>query len=340
MSFREEKQKEALSKGKCGGTIAMPPRVGKTKVGLDICSKYSNPLVAYPKKPIFQSWIKDSEKFGIDMNHVKFSTFKSLNKLTLSDYDCLILDEVQEFSENMWSDLISQPYPTLIALTGTLPRPGSTKRMYIDRFCPVVYELSLDETTGVTNKDYHITVHLVPMSTKKDIPLTKGGMWSERDKIKYYERKNDNFQMMLRLIHTIAYSETKWKKLQELVKGSKRCLIFVESIKQADSLGLPTYHSKNKLSEQNLEDFNSGKINKLVTINQLNAGITFENLDHAILLHAYASSDRAHQRISRALNFIENVKAKLDVVCLSDSIDVTWARNGLSAFAQHKISWK
>ncbi len=340
--MREEIQKEGHRHLKNGGTIVMPMRSGKTLVGLRTATEFQTPLVLYPNKNIKSAWLGDSQKFGIDISKVTFSTFRSLNKIDFDKHDCVIVDEIDQLSIANWHDLLSKcKMSKLRGMTATPPRKSSLKGKYLSAYCSIVYEVPFEETTGVLNKDYEITVHLSKMSKTKDIPLKNGGFWSEEDKIKYFGRKStESFQFMLRLIQSISGSKTKWNKLVELVQEPGKCLIFVETKKQADSLGLPVYYSGNKKSEQNLDDFNSDKIDKLVTINQLNAGQTFQNLERGILLHTYASHNKAQQRIGRILNFIPNVKAKLDIICLDDCHDIVWTQKGLQNFNQAKIIWK
>lgn len=74
------------------GSIGLPMRSGKTKIGLDIAKNFKKVLVSYPNQPIFNSWMEDSNKFAIPVDNVTFTTHISLNKHDLKSFDCVILD--------------------------------------------------------------------------------------------------------------------------------------------------------------------------------------------------------------------------------------------------------
>jgi len=84
-NFREEVQDEAeialLSKERCTGDISV--RLGKTKIMLNIATKFEKVIVSYPNKPIYESWIKDAEKFKINISNITFTTNMSLHKHNL-----------------------------------------------------------------------------------------------------------------------------------------------------------------------------------------------------------------------------------------------------------------
>ena len=324
---RAEYQEEAFEALKArSGTAVMPMRSGKTVVGLKLADYYDEVLVAYPNKSIAESWKSDAEKFGFDISHVTFTTFASLDKQDLRDFDAVIIDEIDQLSEAKWQFIYQNRPKILNGLTGTIPRKGTRKRFFIEALTPVRYERTIDETTGVLNKPYHIYVHLVNPSELRNIPKKSGGMWSEKAKINFFESKSDeSFPMMLRLIQSIAGSPTKWAKLRELLSTFDRCLVFVETIQQCGEICRYGYHSKNsdEVNKENLRMFNDGEINFLATVNQLNAGVTFPNLNKAVLLHTYASSS----------------KAELHIICLNHTRDIIWTRKGLDYYGSENITW-
>lgn len=343
-SYRDQLQSEAikaLEKRRC--TIICPPRSGKTLVMLRVSTRYNRVLVSYPNKPILDSWLTDAVKFNIDIGHIDFTTHRSLEKHDLGEYDCLTIDEIDTVSQAQWQKLASQivrnPSLDIKGATGTPPRKGSVKKLYIDTYCPINFVRTIEQTTGLTNKDYSILVHKVKPSEVPDIP-TKNGFWSEKNKIDWLESKlGENFFFTIQLIQTISGSKSKWDKLVEIVNSLDRCLILVETHKQAELISKHSYHSKNKDSKKNLEMFQSGEINKLSCVGQLSAGISFKDLKHAVLLHTYASSTKAAQRVARALDYVEGVKAEVHLICMSFTKDESWTKNGISYYDSSKIKW-
>ncbi len=93
-----------------------------------------------------------------------------------------------------------------------------------------------------------------------------------------------------------------------------------------------------KKDRENLEE--KSEINQLTCVKQLSAGITFKNLNECIILHAYASNNKTHQRLARCLNYVEGEKATIHILCLNNTRDVEWVKKGLAEFNQSKIQWK
>jgi superfamily II DNA or RNA helicase len=229
----------------------------------------------------------------------------------------------------------------MYGLTGTLPTFG-VKLDFLKRYCPVIYTKKIEEITGTLVKDYEIQVHLLKPSEKQDITLKSGKTWSEKAQIQFYTNKYQitrSFSMMLLLIKAVQNSKTKFDYLQKLVKETDKSLIFLETKEQCKQLKLPSYYSGLSTSEQNLEDFQQGKINHLASIGQLKAGVTFKNVDKAILLHCYSSSSKAHQRCARVLNYVEGGKATLYILGLKGTRDEDWIKKGLQGFDQNKIKY-
>lgn len=343
MNKRDEIQQEAVKSAllKNYGTLDISVRTGKTKIGLEIASKFKNVLVSYPNLPIKNSWIKDSEEFSIPIEHIVFTTHISISKQDLNLYDCVILDEIDQVSEKSIEYITSNLPIRMYGLTGTLPTFG-IKLDFLTNYCPVIYTKKIEEITGTLVKDYEIQVHLLKPSEKQDIKLSSGKFWSEKAQIQFFENKyqiTKNFKMMLLLIKAVQNSKTKFDYLQTLVKTTDKCLIFLETKEQCKQLKLPSYYSGLSTSEQNLEDFQNGKINYLSSIGQLKAGVTFKNVDKAILLHCYSSSSKAHQRCARVLNYVENVKATLYIIGLKNTRDEDWIKKGLQGFDQNKIKY-
>jgi superfamily II DNA or RNA helicase len=342
--YRNKIQKEAiealLAVNRASIDFAM--RGGKTFIGLNLSKNFKKVLVSYPNKPVKESWLADSEKFNIDIQHVTFTTHVSLVKHDLTEYNCLILDEVDQVSLRGFEHIATLQPKCIYGLSGTMPTKGD-KAYYIKRLCPIVYTKTLDETTGKTNKDYRIIIHLLEPSTIKNIPLSNGRSWSESDKIRFFERKYQEikqFPMMLKLMQSISYSKTKYEYALALAKKMKRGLLFLETSKQCDESKFPTYHSKNPKSDENLEAFQEGIINILATISQLKAGITFPNLNEAILLHTYSSNNRSSQKIGRCLQLSEEGDiATLHLLVLKGTRDEVWAQSALEKFDKNKISY-
>lgn len=343
LQFRQDLQENAVSTiiKYNNGTLVLPMRSGKTFIGLKIASSFKKVLVSYPIETIKKGWLSDAEEFEFDISHITFTTHLSLSKHNLSEFDCVILDEIHDISIANWEFISSNIPKTLYGLTATPPNRGE-KKQYFNLYCPVRYTKSMDETTGITNKDYEIIVHLVDPNEKRDIKLKSGKFWSEKAQIGFYESKyqsTKSFSMMLMLIRAIQNSKTKFEYFKKLACTIDRGLLFVETIGQCYILPYPSVHSKNKESDYNLEQFKEGKIPILSSIGKLKSGVTFKDLNTCIILHCYSSNNKAIQKIGRALNYIEGEKATIHIICLNNTIDVSWCQKGLADLDQSKIKW-
>lgn len=341
--FKNTVQKEAvetlLTYNRGTANIAM--RLGKTLIGLTIASKFDRVLVSYPNLSILDSWLSDAEKFGINIKNITFTTNRSLHKHNMRYYDAVIIDEIHDLSENQWIEVSKQLPNKLYGLTGTPPNRG-VKADFLNSLCPVRYTKKLIETTGITNKDYEIFVHLLNPSTAKNIPLKSGKLWSEAAKIDFFDKLYESkrtLTLMISLISAIKNSTTKLNYVRKLITQRKRCIVFVETIDQCNVLALPSYNSKESKSNENLQKFQDKLENKLVTVNQLRQGITFPDLSSCIILHAYASNNRASQKIGRCLNYVEGEKAIVDIVCLRGTKDEFWVKKALADFDNNKIKY-
>lgn len=344
MEFREKIQKNAikiaLENERCSLDLSI--RIGKCFIGLSVAQHFKKVLVAYDNNPILVSWKEDSIKFNLNDSHIDYTTYVSLDKHNLNDYDLIILDEIHTCSENNWNYIALNNPKRILGMSGTMPEKG-IKKDYVNTYCPIKYTIKLDETTGKTSKDYEIIVHLLEPSKIKDIK-TKNGFWSDSQKISFWERKYETTRSftgaMLFLIQAIQNSPTKFNYLKKLVNRINDGFVFVETTKQCEELGIPSYNNKNHNSEQNLEDFKLGKINKLSTINQLKAGITIPHLKQCIILHSYSSQQKSHQKLGRCLTINGDDKATIHILCLKGTYDQKWVTNSLEQFDKSKITWK
>lgn len=343
-NFRKQVQaeaKEALLKHNYG-SVDISMRLGKSLLGLNIAENFDSVLVSYPNTPILNSWVSDAEKFNKDISNIEFTTHLSLVKKDLSKYKLLIIDEGQLMSVNQYNYVLANLPEKVYMLTGTIPNSGD-KKSIINKYFPIRYTKKLSETTGITNKDYTITVHLLEPDKKNNIKLKSGKMWSESSKIKFFDNKyteTNDFRFMIQLIQVIAYSKTKLNYFKKLADSLERCILFVETMKQCKELKFPTYHTKESKSLQNLEDFIAGKIDKLSSISQLQSGITIPNVNKCIILHSYSSNAKSQQKIGRILNINGEEKAEVHILALKGTRDEKWVMNALQDFDKSKIIYK
>lgn len=357
MKTKDEIQNEALEAlNKFDkGAAAISMGVGKTKLGLmHMKSKftdYSKFLVVAPKLSIFQSWKDDAEKFGYGylLDHIEFSTYLSLHKQD-NDYDIIYLDECHSLTEKS-DEYLDNHTGGIIGLTGTYPKRGDKLKRLI-RYCPVRYTYVVDD--AVTDKilnDYEIKVHLLPLDTKNTVPVKGkfGNFYTSEVKQNSYWNKRINAEqnkkslqflriMRMKALMSFPSKENYVRKL--LRESTNKCIVFANTQDQADKLCNYSYHSGNKLSEDNLRLFKEGVIKKLSCVHQLSEGVTIPDLKEAIIMHSYGgSSAKTNQRMGRALRLNPDDKATVHILCYEGTSDEKWVNDSISNLDKSKIEY-
>lgn len=334
--------------------LAISVGVGKTLIALtDMANNYtpgSKFLVVGPKKAIKQTWFDEADKFNLGYlkDHMVFTTYLSLHKHPL-DYNKVYLDEMHSLKKNHSSWLSSYTGP-ILGLTGTPPKHFYTEKgKMVDEFCPIVYEYITDDAVAdkVLN-DYNIYIHYVELSNQKDIEQkTKSGQvfyTSERQSYDYWTNRLSQAMgkeleicrlMRMKAMQKFRSKEAYVKKLSKEI--DQKCLIFANEKLQADRLSPYSYHSGNPKSEENLELFKQGKINKLSCVLQLSEGINIPGLKQSIIMHSYSNNTKFMQRFGRTLRLHVDDLAIIHLLCYINTVDEEWIENALEKLNQDKI---
>ena len=127
------------------------------------------------------------------------------------------------------------------------------------------------------------------------------------------------------------------KKLMDMMVY--KTIIFANTQVQAEKFHIPTYHSKNGQSVENLEAFGRGDFNALACVLQLNEGVNIPNLKCGIIMHAYGNERKASQRIGRLLRLMPDDLATVHVLCYANTVDEQWVKQALEDYNQDKVKW-
>jgi superfamily II DNA or RNA helicase len=118
-----------------------------------------------------------------------------------------------------------------------------------------------------------------------------------------------------------------------------QCIVFANTQAQADRMCKHSFHSKNSSSEDNLQLFSDGRIDKLSCVLQLSEGVTIPNLKQGVIMHAYGNERKSAQRIGRLLRLNPSETATCHILCYKNTQDVKWVNSALSTFDQDKIKY-
>tara|TARA_R110001632_G_scaffold160839_2_gene279208 strand:+ start:687 stop:1802 length:1116 start_codon:yes stop_codon:yes gene_type:complete len=360
ISNRNIIQNEALEVAKankrCGLGISMG--VGKTRIAIQHLQYCYNPLVealvVIPKHSVAQAWIDELGKLNLQdlVKHITFTTYISLKKHNPNNYDIVYLDECHSLLESH-EIFLSQFTGKILGLTGTPPKDDfSSKAVMVNKYCPIKYRFTVDQATdsNILN-NYRIIVHQLELSKKPTLKKTKknGGYWYTTELKDYnyvssrvaeaQSPKQKQFAAIMRMRALMEYS-TKELYVKSLVtKLRSKCIIFANTQKQADKLCKHSYHSGNKLSEDNLELFSDGRIDQLSCVLQLSEGVSIPNLKEGIIMHAYGNERKSSQRIGRLLRLNPSDTATCHILCYKGTQDEVWVEKALKDFDTTKIKY-
>jgi superfamily II DNA or RNA helicase len=188
---------------------------------------------------------------------------------------------------------------------------NSEKGEMMQEFYPICYEYLTDDAINdnILN-DYKIIVHQLRLdSSNKNVRAgSKHNPFYSTEYANYQywcnrieasrPGKEQQISRVMRMKAMMQFpSKEKYTKiLSDNIKS--KCIIFANTQEQADELCAHSYHSSNSESDDNLEMFKSGKINKLSCVLQLSEGINIPELRQCIILHAYGNERKASQRIN------------------------------------------
>ncbi len=240
-----------------------------------------------------------------------------------------------ELEKNELIKFLSLYNGPIVGLTGTPPvHSGTDKYFMVNKYCPIKYKFTVDDASdsGILNQ-YQIIIHQLHLSEDRSLKKSKknGGHWytSEVNDYEYQTGRLDQANTMaqkkfagvmrMRSVMDYATKENYTKDL--LSKMEQKCIVFANTQKQADRICKHSFHSKNKLAEENLELFSDGRINHLSCVLQLSEGINIPNLKQGVILHSYGNEKKSAQRIGRLLRLSPDQTATCHILCYMNTVD-------------------
>lgn len=351
---QEQALNEIIKHYRCGVGISMG--VGKTRIAIKHLLKNYNPLlnalVVIPKLSVKDSWETELKKMNLESLSlsITYTTYLSINKQDPKAYDIVYLDECHSLLETH-ETFLKNYNGKILGLTGTPPiRKNSEKYKMVSKYCPIVFEFSVDEatTTKILN-DYKIYIHKLSLSKARNFKKNKkdGSYWytSEYDDYKYLSNKIEQvntakqkqFFSIMRMRAMMDYNTKEDYIKNILLDINDKCIVFANTQEQADKICKYSYHSGNPKSAENLELFKDGRIQKLSSVMQLSEGVTVPNLKVGIIMHSYGNERKSNQRIGRLLRLNPSETAVCHILCYRNTVDEKWVERALENFDKEKI---
>ena len=357
MTIRDKRQKEFadvwMNHGKFG-ILNLCPRFGKIYTSINILEelKPESILIAYPDNKIKDAWQSDFEDRGYDDSNVTYTTHLSLKKVVDNKYDIIIIDEIHLLSEaqiEACQDLFSNN-ACILGLTGTLSSwTEKTLEEELDLHVIAHYPIEKAIEEGVI-VDYEIHVIRVPLDnvTPQQFKTKQKTEKKQFDALTWVINKlqnsgSDTMFMRLARMRLIQSSVAKTNATKALLAKHKneRVLVFCGVTKIADSLGIPSYHSKST-EKQLFEDFAEGKGNHLAVVKIGNTGVTYKPLDKVIINYFDSNAENLAQKINRCMAMEYNTpdkKAHIYIVSTTEPTELKWLSKALEFFDTNKIKY-
>lgn len=327
-------------------------RFGKSRLGLLIMQKLDirNVLILYPFDDIRKSWEDEFVKLVYKPENIVFSTYLSLEK-HIDKYDLIIGDEINKCSNHKLGILkeLLDINNRFLGLSGTYSI--QTKQELWD-ICglKITREYSTEEAINAEIiSNYEIFVKNYQLDSKTQylkILKTKQYFITERKELNLLSNRilnaSGNWLKFTRIarMQWINKCNSLKKKTLECIKELKneRFLLYGADTNFVDSLGIPTYHSKNR-ENNNLDKFINQEINQLGLVQLAAQGVTFPNLSHIIICNINSNSENLFQKLARSLLLDGNQHSKIYIICSNEDFQINWLNKALVDVPNNKIKY-
>lgn len=348
-TIRDQKQqeiKEVIQQHKVG-IVLVSVRVGKTLATLLALKDNQKVLVCYPRVKIKNGWVSDREEFkdriasGLD---ITYSTYNSLHKHALEEYDVVVFDEIQRASVRNLETVAKMNFKKFVGLTGTLSYKSV---QLLNKYkVPIVYKYSTEQAIkdGLV-KDYKVYIHML----QADKPLLEierafafwqneltnpNSVYKEATvRWKMGKFMTDRKEYIYRCPLTINYA----KKFLEH-KRKEKVLCFALRTDVADTLCDAAYHTKSK-KEDEFEAFLDSETGHLSTVNCITEGVTIKNLNTVLFQGFDSNTENFQQKFGRSLlQEFTGEYSSIHVICLKGSQQEVWLTKALGDINKNKVS--
>jgi len=336
------------------GYIDGAMRLGKIKITLDLLTNFIknefNILICYPDNQIKNSWENDMLTWQFKhTKNIQFTNYRSLHKYKDNKFDFIVLDEFHEISDlqrQLCHEIMTNsPDTKVLGLSGTVSR--ETQGLWGLKL--IAKYTTLDGIRDKILSDYIITVHRTDLDKVVKTPNSKGKLLTEKQRYDNYSfvidkmvKGGKNYMHLALTRNRLSTSSIgKINAVKELLDElkDKRTIVFCGITETADSLGIPSYHSKSK-DDSNFQAFQKKEINHLALAEMGKTGVSYTNLDSVILMNATSNKESTAQLLNRAIKLDYAGKvADLHVIVLNEKPELKKIKESLSMLDSTKIRY-
>lgn len=345
----------------CRGIILSSVRSGKTRILLtSICKQivklYGNIpfkdksiLVLYPNIDIKNSWEKECEILGLDLN-ITYCTFASISKIEQSGWDFVIFDEAHLLGEENQMPIageIAESNDHVLFASGTYNSDTLADLMMYTRM-DLIVNYGTDEAIkdGIVS-DYTIYIHKFELDNIKKVEYGKVKKWTsteqkECNRLSNRVLKSNGQQKMFASLERMRFINScnslidtvnKWVAKNE----DKRFILFSSDEKTGLRYNLPMFNSKSK-DDTVLKEFQQGEINQLCLLKKASAGVTFPNLENIVITAINSNGENLEQMIGRSL-LDDTDHSNIHIFVSTEAFQNKWLNNSLELIDKSRIKY-
>jgi superfamily II DNA or RNA helicase len=313
--------------------------------------KNSTILIAYPDVKIKDSWEQDFKARKYNNPNITYTTHLSLHKHQNDEFDVVIVDEIHLLSHAQM-DVCEEMFETnkqVLGLTGTLST-WTESEIWERLRLPVIAIYSIKQAIeeGVI-VDYQITVVNVPLDSRRAITI-KGKTRTEKKHFdacswvinKLDEEGKNTMMLRLKRMRIIQGSIAKLQMTKAILNkyANERILVFCGTTDTADSLGIPSHHSKSS-DKEGFKKFAEGEGNHMAVVKIGNTGVTYKPLNKVVLNYFDSNAENLAQKVNRCMAMEYNnpdKKAQIYIISTNEPIEQKWLNKALEFFDKDKIN--
>ena len=315
--------------------------MGKTRTALKLLNQdnvHLKLILTHTVHSRDHTWPSEMEKTGIYPVPLEIHQFDAVPKLQ-GDYKIIVVDECHLITETLFKFLVRYINSArIIFMTGTLP-DNSVKMQWLRFFKAQTIQytfLQALEDGNINNIEFHIVYVDFDNTEKKYKVPFRAGVFTESEAYFQYCINVQNSTAKTKDMHInnrmwfIYKSETKTKAAiyirNHLIATQKRNITFTTTKEIADKISENVHYSGCKNSK--LDDFQSYKINDLVSINQMKVGANLEELRYMVAQQINSKMHDFMQMVNRTTRQgSDDVTSIVYVIVARDTMDVSWMVN-------------
>jgi superfamily II DNA or RNA helicase len=345
----------------CRGIVLSSVRSGKTRILItSICKqiiklygnisfKEKSILVLYPNIDIKDSWVKECNILGLDLD-ITYCTFASIEKVKDNKYDFILIDEAHLLGEENQLPIageIAKNNKHIIFASGTYNKE-TLYDIKLHTGMDLIVNYSTEEAIkdGIVS-DFTVYIHQYDLDDKNLIEFGKVKKWKSTEKKECNRLSNrvlnssgqQKMYAALERMRFINSTNSLFNVVSNWIRNNpnERFILFSSSEKTGEKYELPMFNSKSK-DDSVLKSFQDGSINRLCLIKKASAGVTFPNLSNILITAINSNGENLEQMVGRSL-LDDTEHSNIHIFVSTETFQIKWLNKSLESINKNKIKY-